>query len=176
MESQQRTIASPQVLAGTAFQTPQHAATVDWLRAQFMSRLKGIVQNASEMLTPTDSLPALNMQSQKNAVIAAAESVINRRWNADELSAVTQNDSDHVRRYDDEVRRLVQKCRNDVERSMSHAELTDLRQEEQHYEERLKIRMKQRMLNIPWPQRGEVMTNYEARIIARIERCHRNPV
>jgi NADH:ubiquinone oxidoreductase subunit E len=81
-----------------------------------------------------------------------------------------------VRRYDDEVRRLVQKCRNDVERSMSHAELTDLRQEEQHYEERLKIRMKQRMLNIPWPQRGEVMTNYEARIIARIERCHRNPV
>jgi hypothetical protein len=180
MESHKRTAASQQVLTGPLFQSVLQAATIERLRTQFLNRLKGIVQNAgeivhtaSEILTPTDSLPALG-QPAKNPVIEAAENVINRRWNQDELRRVGENDPQVAQRYHDEVRRLIQKSRSDVDRSMSAEELIDLRQEEQHYEERLKIRMKQRTLNIPWPQRGDVMHNYEARLVARIERCYRS--
>lgn len=180
MESHKRTAASQQVLTGPIFQPVPQAATIERLRTQFLNRLKGIVQNASEIvhtaseiLTPTDSLPALGVPA-KNPVTQAAENVINLRWGQDELRRVRENDPQVVHRYHDEVRRLIQKSRSDVERSMSAEELMDLRQEEQHYEERLKIRMKQRTLNIPWPQRGEVMQKYEARLVARIERCHRS--
>ncbi len=151
------------------------AATVDRLRYQLLNRLKGIVQNATEIFTPTEALPVLG-QTLKNPVTEAAEAVVNRRWGTEELArmgSVGSEGTELSQRYKDEVKRLIQKSRSDIERSMSPQELTDLRQEEQHYEERLKIRMKQRTLNIPWPQRGDVMQNYEASLIARIERCHR---
>lgn len=148
------------------------AASVDRLRYQLLNRLKDIVQNAAEIFTPTEALPVLG-QTSKNPVTEAAEAVVNRRWGSDELSRMGTEGSDLNLRYSDEVKRLIQKSRSDIERSMSPQELNDLRQEEQHYEERLKIRMKQRTLNIPWPQRGAVMQSYEARLIARIERCHR---